>query len=91
MERCRLVVGSDTGPLHLAVALGVPVVGLYGPDDPRFTGPYGNENRIYYKQMKCSPCYNNPTCQGRFDCLQAIEVTEVFEAIRDLWEVDDRV
>ena len=34
LERCRLVVGADTGPLHLAVALGVPVVGLYGPDDP---------------------------------------------------------
>jgi len=91
MERCRLVVGADTGPLHLAVALGVPVVGLYGPDDPRFTGPYGKGNRILYKKLQCSPCYNNPTCQGRFDCLQAIEATEVFEAIRDLGEVDDRV
>jgi heptosyltransferase-1 len=91
MERCRLVVGSDTGPLHLAVALGVPVVGLYGPDDPRLTGPYGGGNRILYERLKCSPCYKNPTCQGRFDCLQAIEATEVFEAIRDLWEVGDRV
>ena len=84
MERCRLVVGSDTGPLHLAVALGLPVVGLYGPDDPRFTGPYGSANRIHYKKLACSPCYKNPTCQGRFDCLQSVESDEVFESIRDL-------
>jgi heptosyltransferase-1 len=91
MERCGLVVGADTGPLHLAAALGVPVVGLYGPDDPRFTGPYGSGNRILYKKYPCSPCYKSPTCQGRFDCLQAIETGEVFESLRDLWEVGDRV
>ena len=91
IERCRLVVGSDTGPLHLAVALGVPVVGLYGPDAPRFTGPYGIGNRIHYKKLMCSPCYKNPTCQGRFDCLQAIETEEVFESIRDLVEVGPHV
>ncbi len=91
MERCRLVVGSDTGPLHLAVALGLPVVGLYGPDDPRFTGPYGKGNRIHYKKLACSPCYKNPTCQGRFDCLRAIEAPEVFESLRELLEIGDRV
>jgi heptosyltransferase I len=90
LERCRLVVGSDTGPLHLAVALGVPVVGLYGPDDPRFTGPYGAGNKVHYKKLPCSPCYKNPTCQGRFDCLQAIEAAEVFESLRELLAVDDR-
>ena len=90
MERCRLVVGSDTGPLHLAVALGVPVVGLYGPDDPRFTGPYGAGNRVHYKKLPCSPCYKKPTCQGRFDCLQAIAAAEVFESLRELLAADDR-
>ncbi|MCU0580306.1 MAG: glycosyltransferase family 9 protein [Desulfobacterota bacterium] len=83
-ERCRLLVGADTGPLHLAVALGLSVVGLYGPDDPRFTGPYGAAHRIHYKSLSCSPCYKNPTCQGRYDCLQAIEPREVLESVEAL-------
>lgn len=91
MERCRLVVGADTGPLHLAVALGRPVVGLYGPDDPRFTGPYGPLHRVLYKNLSCSPCYKKPTCQGRYDCLEAIVPREVLEAIEGLLRTEDPV
>ncbi len=40
-RRARILVGGDTGPLHLAAALEIPVVGLYGPTDPGRTGPYG--------------------------------------------------
>ncbi|MBI5583917.1 MAG: lipopolysaccharide heptosyltransferase II [Deltaproteobacteria bacterium] len=90
MERCRLVVGADTGPLHVAVALGVPVVGLYGPDDPRFTGPYGAAHRIHYKNLRCSPCYKQPTCQGRFDCLRDIEPEEVLRSIEALLQTGGR-
>jgi heptosyltransferase I len=90
LERCRLLVGADTGPLHLAVALGLPVVGLYGPDDPRFTGPYGIDHRVHYKRLSCSPCYKKPTCQGRYDCLQAIEPREVLESMEAILEKDGR-
>lgn len=90
LERCRLLVGADTGPLHLAVALGAPVVGLYGPDDPRFTGPYGIDHRVHYKAFSCSPCYKKPTCRGRYDCLQAIEPREVLESMEAILERDDR-
>jgi heptosyltransferase-1 len=45
LSRAKLVIGGDTGPLHLAAALGVPVVGLYGPTDPRRNGPYGQLHR----------------------------------------------
>jgi heptosyltransferase-1 len=40
LRRAKIVVGGDTGPLHLAVAMGTPVVGLYGPTDPERNGPY---------------------------------------------------
>ena len=90
MERCRLVVGADTGPLHLAVALGLPVVGLYGPDDPRFTGPYGVAHRVHYKELPCSPCYKKPTCQGRYDCLEAIAPREVLGSIEAILQPDGR-
>jgi heptosyltransferase-1 len=46
LSRARLVVGADTGPLHLAAALGTAVVGLYGPTDPARNGPYGQLDRI---------------------------------------------
>jgi heptosyltransferase-1 len=45
-RRASLVVGGDTGPVHLAMALGTPVVGLYGPTDPARTGPYGSHCRV---------------------------------------------
>lgn len=46
LKNARLVIGGDTGPLHLAAALGTPVLGLYGPTDPRRNGPYGQLNRV---------------------------------------------
>jgi len=45
LARCRLVIGADTGPMHLAVALGVPTVHLYGPFDPALFGPWGSPER----------------------------------------------
>lgn len=46
LRRCTLVVGGDTGPIHLAAALGVPTVGLYGPTDPSRNGPWGQSHRV---------------------------------------------
>jgi lipopolysaccharide heptosyltransferase II len=82
IRKCRLFLGADTGPLHLAVGLGLSVIGLYGADDPGKTGPYGSGHRILYKSMPCSPCFNKPVCRGRYDCMEAIEADEVLEAVR---------
>lgn len=46
LRHAQVVIGADTGPLHLAVALGTPVIGLYGPTDPRRNGPYGQPDRV---------------------------------------------
>ena len=86
INHCRLFVGADTGPLHLAIGLGVPVIALYGADDPQKTGPYGQTHRLHYKKLICSPCYKNPSCQGRYDCMEAIEVEEVLESVRAVLE-----
>lgn len=82
INQCRLLIGADTGPLHLAVGLGLPVVALCGADDPKWTGPYGDAHRIHYKKMPCSPCNKKPICQGRYDCMEAIEVGEVLDSVR---------
>ena len=46
LKNARVVIGGDTGPLHLAAALGTRVVGLYGPTDPRRNGPYGQLSHV---------------------------------------------
>ena len=54
----RVVVAGDTGPLHLASAVGTPVVGVYGPTDPRNTGPLGLGAHVVRLGIGCSPCYD---------------------------------
>ena len=67
LARADLVASGDSGPLHLAVALGRPVVAAYGPTDPRIYGPYNPAAppRLHRKDLPCSPCY--PTSAGA-DC-----------------------
>lgn len=81
------VIGGDSGPLHLASAVGTPVVGLYGPTDPETTGPYGTRAHHVYVKQHCSPCYRTPTCGGAFFCMAAIEVemviAQVLSALRN--------
>ena len=84
IDRCRLFVGADTGPLHLAVGLGLTVIALCGADDPQRTGPYGYSHRIHYKKLSCSPCNKTPVCQNRYDCMESIEVDEVIDSVRDV-------
>ena len=57
LRASRLVLGGDTGPLHLAHALGTPVLCLIGPTDPERNGPYGAADRVLFKRLPCSFCY----------------------------------
>jgi lipopolysaccharide heptosyltransferase I len=84
-EACDLVIGADTGPIHLAAALGVPVVGLYGPKDPEMYGPWdartGAAAAVVRRQVHCSPCMRR-TCPNVI-CMPAIQVGDVVAAARD--------
>jgi lipopolysaccharide heptosyltransferase I len=81
-RRSRLVIGGDTGPLHLAHALGASVLCLIGPTDPRRNGPYGAVDRVIFHELPCSRCYK------RFDgpraCLLSIAPAEVIDRARRL-------
>lgn len=57
LRGARLLVGGDTGPLHLAHAVGTPVLALHGPTDPARHGPYGAAERALYQRLPCSFCY----------------------------------
>jgi ADP-heptose:LPS heptosyltransferase len=82
--RARLFVGCDSGPMHVAAAQGTPVVALFGPADPRRTGPYGAGHRVVRVPPPCAPC-NRRTCnQPRHACMEDISVARVLAAARDV-------
>ncbi|MEN6372773.1 MAG: glycosyltransferase family 9 protein [Armatimonadota bacterium] len=83
LEKCDAVVSNDTGPMHLAVSVGTPVVAIFGPTDPRITGPYCDKSKVLWEQLSCAPCGHKPTC-GDFKCLQAITVDRAFDAASEL-------
>ena len=71
------VVSCDTGPMHLGVALGKDVIALFGPADPRRTGPY--RGHVIQKQLLCVPC-NKRTCKNPV-CMSSIQSDDVMEKI----------
>ncbi len=84
LKRCDLLISGDSGPMHLATAVGTPCVALFGSTDPSVTGPFDNLSEAIYKDLSCSPCGNHPTCNGRYDCLREITPEEVVLATRRL-------
>ena len=79
MARCRLMVVNDSGPMHLAAALGVPLVAIFGSTDERATGPLGAQVRVVKRGVECSPC-GRRECPIDFRCMRDLSVEEVYRA-----------
>jgi lipopolysaccharide heptosyltransferase II len=85
LESCDLFIGNDSGPMHVAAALGIATVGIFGPGWPRTTGPIGRPGRVAAigKSYPCSPCRQDffrecpPAPSGKPFCLEEIGVEEV--------------
>lgn len=84
LRRCRLVITNDTGPMHIAAALGRPVIGVFGPTDPGQTGPYGSNVRILRGELPCAPCMKS-TCRwdSYMECLRSVSAVDVARAACD--------
>jgi heptosyltransferase-1 len=78
-RRARLVVGADTGPLHLACAVGTPVVALFGPTDPGRNGPFASEDVVVRRIPPCAPCYSR-SCVRHAGIMATIPANEVLDA-----------
>ncbi|MBN1931771.1 MAG: lipopolysaccharide heptosyltransferase I [Desulfobacterales bacterium] len=81
-EKTDFIISTDTGPMHVAAALGKPVVALFGPTAPWRTGPFGPGHQIIRSQIKCSPCFKRK-CETH-ECMQQISVQDVLEGISNL-------
>jgi len=76
-----LLITTDSGPMHIAAAVGTPVVALFGPTDPSRTGPYGRGHTIIRKELACSPCFLKK-CDS-MKCMLDITVEEVFYSVKE--------
>ena len=85
VRRCDLLVTNDTGPMHVAAALGRPLVALFGPTEPRRTGPYGQLENVLRLALPCSPCLSSRCAIEQTDeCLRTLPPTLVFGRVEKL-------
>ena len=85
LGECALLLTNDTGTMHLATLLGVPVVAIFGSTEPRLTGPLGTGHQVHRHQVECSPCFLRE-CPIDFRCMKAVSVAEVVESVSSLLE-----
>ncbi len=77
LEKASLVIANDSGPMHIAVALGRPLVTPFGPTNPVRTGPYGRPDSVVRVDLPCSPCYSE-TCSHQ-SCMRWLEIGPVLD------------
>jgi lipopolysaccharide heptosyltransferase II len=78
----KLMVTNDTGPMHIAAALGKPVVALFGPTEPRRTGPYRQLDHVLRIDLPCAPCMKPHCAYAKpLECLRAIPPTAALDAV----------
>ena len=91
LKKCRFVLCNEGGPLHIAVALGVPTVSIFGPVDENIYGPFSfdiSKHMIVTDRTRCSPCYSrfkHKECDHLY-CLNAISEDKVFGASKILFQ-----
>jgi ADP-heptose:LPS heptosyltransferase len=82
MEGCWFFIGNDSGISHMAAALGLPAIAIFGPTDPKVWSPRGEKTFVVRKESHCSPCPQERFFQCKdFECLKRIEVGEVLEGL----------
>jgi heptosyltransferase II len=81
---CDGFAGNDSGAAHLASALGVPTVAIFGSTAPQRTGPLGPRTTILYKGLPCSPCLARTCRFGHYRCLRDIAPNEALAALENL-------
>jgi ADP-heptose:LPS heptosyltransferase len=84
LKRCTVMITNDSGPLHIGAALGVPVLGIYGPTNPLLQGPYGDRHLMVRNEgLSCLGC-NYTECPIGHPCMLELSVATVMLGVREL-------
>jgi heptosyltransferase-2 len=81
IERCDVMITNDTGPMHIACAVGTPVVAVFGSTHPAATSPLGPDSMVIWKEMPCCPCHKRTCPEVHHKCMVEVSVDEVEEAV----------
>ena len=90
MQQCRLFIANDSGLMHTAAALQLPVLAIFGPTNPTYLHPYRSEHEIVQKNISCQPCFEYARrpliCnqQQKYRCIRELSVEEVFAKFQTL-------
>lgn len=89
IERCDIIIGNDSGPLHMAVATGVPTLGIYGPTNPLLQGPYGEKNLSIVKEdLECLYC-NLLECPIGNICMTQLSKQAIIDKLNQLITINN--
>jgi len=84
IQQCDLFITNDSGLMHVAAALDVPLIAIFGSTNPITTGPWGKRSRIIRVPIECSPCLKPECPEAHFNCMTRIDVNMVFDAVREM-------
>ena len=79
LKQMDLLIANDSGPVHMAAVVGTPAVVIFGPTDPRRTGPYGQKHKVLSAEMDCRPCFSRACRFGEPKCMAAVTADQVAE------------
>lgn len=89
LKEMDLLIANDSGPVHMAAAVGTPALVIFGPTDPARTGPFGDGHRIAGTSLPCQPCFSRTCGQEGIPCLSGVTPERVVEtALEMLGEVE---
>lgn len=87
IKRSKLFIGTDSGLMHLACAVGTPVIGIFGPGNLEKWRPRGEGHSVVTENLECSPCtrfgYTVPTCRGGYQCMRELDLEKIVGAIEN--------
>lgn len=81
LRGCQLLLTNDTGTMHLAAALGIPTVSIFGSTCPIETGPLGDRHTVIQNKIECSPCFERECPFGHYNCMTLVTPEEVAQAV----------
>jgi heptosyltransferase-2 len=83
ISQCRLFISNDSGLMHVAGALNIPTIAIFGSTNPQTTSPAGNQSIVVHQEVSCSPCLKK-TCPTDFRCMELITVEDVWQAAQNI-------
>ncbi len=87
ISECDVFLTNDSGPMHVAYAVGTPLAAIFGSTDPGLTGPAGNNNMVIKTDLSCSPCFERECKNGDTRCMYAVTSEDVYFGIKEMLPV----